>query len=103
GPAGAGDRGGRPVLRGTTEQNVDGPDLLVRAAVDRRRLGRGVRRGRTGHAAQRGPRPGFPGAAGDPDRLLLRGRGRLPAAAPEIVAAERGTDQRLQPGLAGAG
>ena len=71
---GEGDRAGRQVLRGAAHRGHDGRDPLVRHLAERRRLGRGVRGGRTRHAAQRGARPGLGGAAHDPGGQARRRR-----------------------------
>ena len=65
---GEGDRAGRPVLREPAHRADDGRDPLGRPAPARRRLGRGVRRARPRHAAQRGPRGDLGRAARDPDQ-----------------------------------
>ena len=67
----------------------DGRDALVRHLAERRRLGRGVRRGRTRYSAQRGARPDPGRAAHDPDGQVQRRRAGRPA--PQVAAAERGS------------
>ena len=63
-----GHRAGRAALRGAAHRGDGGRDAVGRRLAERRRLGRGVRRPRPRHAAQRGPRPGLGGAGVDPRR-----------------------------------
>ena len=97
---GEGDRDGRQVLRGAAHQGDDGHDPLVRHLAERRRLGRGVRSGRTRYSAQRGARPDLGGAAHDPGGQARRRRLGRPA--PQVAAAEQGAAHDLQPRVAAA-
>ncbi|CAK7285020.1 Superfamily I DNA and RNA helicases [Streptomyces misionensis JCM 4497] len=99
--AGRRDRTGRALLRGAAHRAADRHHPLGRPRRDRRRLGNGVRRGGTGHPAQRGARAGLGGTARRPDR---RARRRGPRADAAPVAGRRpGTARRLRPRLAPAG
>ncbi len=73
---GAGDRDGRPVLRGAAHHGDDCRDPLVRHLAQRRRMGGGVRSRGTRYSAQRGARPDLGGACHDPDRQAGRRRTR---------------------------
>ena len=84
---GAGDRGRGAVLRAATHQGDDGRDRLVRHSAEPSRLGRGVRRARTRHPAQRSAGADLGAAAHHPDGQAADDDARRRA--PKVAAEER--------------